>query len=92
MLETLFSAIEVALEHLNRMLDAAKIRVCSVVNTDVADCLLVAILAYSPGSLRQKTYYQANAVFSWLSEVDSFPWRSLCAQTARTTGDDDFGA
>jgi hypothetical protein len=64
MLGSLFSAIEVALEHLNGMLDGAKIRVCSIVNTDVADCLLVAILPYSPGSLRQKTFYQANAVFS----------------------------
>jgi len=26
------------------MMDAVKIRVCSVVNTDLADCLLVAIL------------------------------------------------
>jgi hypothetical protein len=64
MLGTLFSPVEVALEHLNKRLDAAKIRVCSVLNTDAADCLLVVILAYSPGSLRQKTYYQANAAFS----------------------------
>lgn len=48
MLGPLFSAVEVAREHLNRMLDAAKIRVCSVVNTDVADCLLVAILPCRP--------------------------------------------
>ena len=92
MLGTLFSVIEVAFEHLSRRVDAAKIRVCSVLYTDVADCVLVAILPYSPGSPPQKTYHQANAVFSWLSEVDSFPWRSLRAQTARTTGDDDFGA
>jgi hypothetical protein len=64
MLGTLFSVIEVAFEHLNGRLDAAKIRVCPILNTDVADCLLVAILPYSPGSLRQKTYYQANAAFS----------------------------
>jgi hypothetical protein len=64
MLETLFSAIEVALEHLNRMLDAAKIRVCSVVNTDLADCLLVAILPCHPVWLRQKTYSRVNAAFS----------------------------
>jgi hypothetical protein len=45
MLGPLFSAIEVAREHLNGRLHAAKIRVCSVMNTGVADCLLVAILA-----------------------------------------------
>jgi hypothetical protein len=52
----LFSAVEVACEHLNRMLDAARIRVCSVVNTEGADSLLVAILACRPGWLRKKTY------------------------------------
>jgi hypothetical protein len=56
MLGPLFSAVEVAREHLDGMLDAPKTRVCSVLNTDVADCLLAAILPYSPGSLRQKTY------------------------------------
>jgi hypothetical protein len=35
MLGPLFSAVEVARERLNRMLDAAKTRVCSVVHTDV---------------------------------------------------------
>jgi hypothetical protein len=38
------------------MLDAAKIRVCFVVNTDVADCLLVAILPCRPSWLRKKNY------------------------------------
>ena len=44
MLGPLFSAVEVARERLNRMLGAAKIRVCTVVDTDVPDCLFVAIL------------------------------------------------
>src|ERR1700730_3030769 len=48
MLGPLFSAVEVARERLTSMLDAAKIRVCSVVHTDVADCLLVAILPTPP--------------------------------------------
>jgi hypothetical protein len=43
MLDPLFSAVEVARERLNRMLNAAMICVCPVVYTHVADCLLVAI-------------------------------------------------
>ena len=42
MLGPLFSAV--AREHLKSMVDAERIRVCSVVNTDLAYCLLVAIL------------------------------------------------
>ena len=43
MLGTLFFRLRASCEHLNRMIDAVKIRVCSVVNTGLADCLLVAI-------------------------------------------------
>jgi hypothetical protein len=41
MLGSLFCAIEVACERLNRRLDASKIRVCTVVNTYVADVFVV---------------------------------------------------
>ena len=40
----LFSAIEVACEHLNSRLNVAKIGVCSVVDSDVANRHFVAIL------------------------------------------------
>ena len=43
MLGPLFSAVDVACEHHNEMLVAAKIRVCSVVYTGAADCMIVAI-------------------------------------------------
>lgn len=48
MLGTVFSAVsafEVALEDLNRMLDAGMHDVCSVVDTDVPDCPAGAKLA-----------------------------------------------
>ena len=44
MLGPLFSAVPVAREHLKRMVDAGRTGVCSVVNTDLVDCRLVAIL------------------------------------------------
>jgi len=47
------------------MLDAAKIRVCSVVNTNVSDYLLVTILPCCPGWLRKKNYERINAAFSY---------------------------
>ena len=45
MLGPLFSVVEVARKHLNRILDAATICVCPVVYTDVADCLIVVALS-----------------------------------------------
>jgi hypothetical protein len=56
MLEPLFFAVEVARKHLNKMLDAAKIRVCTVVNTDAAGCLLVDDTAVPPVWLRKKNH------------------------------------
>jgi hypothetical protein len=91
MLGPLFSAVDVARERLNRMVDAAKIRVCPVVYTDVADCLLVAILPCRPGSLWKKSYYRVNTVFSYFSEVDPRLCRGLSAQMARSLGDESSG-
>ena len=48
MLGPLFSALAVARGRLKSMLDAAKIRVCTVMNTGAADCLLFAMLAGLP--------------------------------------------
>ena len=42
---------------LDGMLDAAKIRVCPVLYSNVADCLLVAIPPCRPGWLRKKNYF-----------------------------------
>jgi hypothetical protein len=68
MLGPLFSAIDVARERLDSMLDAAKIRVCSVVNTDVADCLLSRYgLAAKAGSGRKLLAWKRS--FFALSEV-----------------------
>jgi hypothetical protein len=77
MLGPLFSAIDVARERLDRMLDAAKIRVCSVVNTDVADCLLSRYgLAAKAGSGRKLLAWKRS--FFALSEVG--PLRDLNRQ------------
>jgi|SRR6266852_4257024 hypothetical protein len=92
MLGPLFSAVEVAREHLNRILDAAKIGVCTVVDTDVADCLFVAILHSRSGWLRKKNYYRVNAAFSYLSEVDPLLCRGLSPQLALSIGDKVFEA
>ena len=75
----------------NRMLDAAKIRVCSVVNTDVADCLLVAIPPCCQDWLRMKNCQGAIAAFSYRSEVDPLLRRGLSVQMARSIGDKGVG-
>ena len=46
--------VEVAREHQNRMLDMAKVHVCSVVNTEVAGSLVVAVLPCCSGWLPKK--------------------------------------
>jgi hypothetical protein len=55
MLAPLFSAFEVARKRLNRMLNAARIRVCPVVDTEVEECLLVAILLRPQAGSGRKT-------------------------------------
>jgi ABC-type Mn2+/Zn2+ transport system permease subunit len=79
--------VEVAREHHKGMLDVAKNRVCSVVNTDVADCLLVATLPCRPACLRKKNYEFVNAALSSLSDVDPLLCLSLSAHMARSKGD-----
>ena len=47
----------------DRMLDAARIHVCSVVNIDVENCLLVTIPPCRPGLLRKKNWQRVHAAF-----------------------------
>ena len=51
------------------VLDAAKIHVCSVVNTGAADCLLVTILPCRPGWFRKKNYQRVSS-FSYCPEAE----------------------
>jgi hypothetical protein len=86
-----FSAVEVAREHLNRRLDAAKIGVCSIVNTDVADCLLSRYcLAAQVGSGRKLLACKRSFFVPLRSGPASLPQSS--AQMARSIGDKVFGA
>jgi hypothetical protein len=70
----------------NGILDAAKFHICSVVNTDVADCLLVTILPCQPRWLGKKYYPHASAAFSFASEVGPLLCRRLSARLAQTIG------
>lgn len=63
-----------------------RFRVCSVVYTDVADCLLVAIRPGRPGWRRKKNDERINAAFSYLPEVDLPVCRGLSAPMARSRG------
>ena len=58
MLGPLFSEVEVARKHLKKMLGAAKIRVCPIVDTDGEDCLLVVMLPCRPDWLHQEALCQ----------------------------------
>jgi hypothetical protein len=68
MLGPLFSAIDVAPERPNSMLAAAKVRVCSVVNTDVA---AVRLPRYCLAAAPEEKLLACNAAFSYLPEVDA---------------------
>jgi hypothetical protein len=65
------------------MLDAAKIRVCSVVNTDEADGLLVAILPYHPGWAHAATLFTGP---NSCTDATAHPQHGHHRTTSGTTG------
>lgn len=69
------------------MLLAAKIRVCPVVYTDVADWVPAATRPCRSGGFRQKNDWPVKDAYSCLLEVDPLVCRGLSALVAQSMGE-----